>query len=69
MLEALNRRLEWERSSGSIPWLHIARGVKRINHYQFVDDTLLMGGASKIMAAGNGSIHTYFWWRKSQIYA
>ena len=24
--------------------LHIARGVKEINHAQFADDTLLLGG-------------------------
>jgi len=50
MSKSLNRRLEWEHINGSIPGLRIARRVKRINHSQFVDDTLLLGGASKIMA-------------------
>jgi hypothetical protein len=50
MVETLNRRLEWEKSSGKIPRLWITRGVKRINHSQFVDDTLLLGGASKVTA-------------------
>jgi hypothetical protein len=27
-----------------------SQGVKRINHSQFVDDTLLMGGASRIIS-------------------
>jgi hypothetical protein len=30
--------------------IKIARGVKDINHAQFVDDTLLLGGASTIIA-------------------
>lgn len=29
--------------------ISIARGVKPINHSQFVDDTILLGGASSIM--------------------
>lgn len=51
MAEALNRKLDYEGRSGSIPGLKIARGVRRINHSQFVDNTLLIGGASKIMAS------------------
>jgi hypothetical protein len=50
MVESLNRTLEWERISGEIPGLFIARGVKRINHSQFVDDALLVGGASRIIS-------------------
>jgi hypothetical protein len=45
----LNRRLEWECTNGTIPGLKIAQGVKRINHSQFVDDTILLSGASKVM--------------------
>jgi hypothetical protein len=53
------------------------RGVRRINNSQFVDDTLLLGGASQIMAqrfklvldqyeqASGGLINK----NKSQIYA
>jgi hypothetical protein len=51
MEESLNRILEHERRTGSIPGLKIARGVRRINHSQFVDDTLLLGGSSQIMAS------------------
>jgi hypothetical protein len=50
MAETLNRRLEQERISKNIPGLKITRGVKRINNSQFVDDTLLLGGASHVMA-------------------
>jgi hypothetical protein len=58
-------------------WILIARGVRRINHSQFADDTLLLGGASQIMAsrfklvldqygeASRGIINK----NKSQIYA
>ena len=30
--------------------LKIARGVKNANHAQFIDDTILLGGASVIIA-------------------
>jgi hypothetical protein len=50
MEETLNRMLEWESTNGSIPGIKIAQGVKRINHSQFVDDTILLSGASKTMA-------------------
>jgi hypothetical protein len=50
MAETLNRRLEQERITKTIPGLKIARGVKRINNSQFADDTLLLGGASHVMA-------------------
>lgn len=30
--------------------LSIARNVKSIHHLQFVDDTLLLGGSSKVIA-------------------
>jgi hypothetical protein len=35
-----------ERRNGKLPGLRIARGVKEINHSQFVDDTLLLGAAT-----------------------
>jgi hypothetical protein len=77
MAETLNRRLEQERATRNIPGLKIARGVRRINNSQFVDDTLLLGGASQTMArrfklvldqyeqASGGLINKL----KSQIYA
>jgi hypothetical protein len=46
----LGRQLEKDRASKSIPDIKIARGKKRINHSQFTDDTLLIGGASIFMA-------------------
>jgi hypothetical protein len=49
MVESLNTKLDWECTNGSIPGICIARGVKRINHSQFVDDTLLLNGVSKVM--------------------
>jgi hypothetical protein len=62
--EPLNRRLEWERLNGTIIGLRIARGVKRINHSQFVDDMLLLGGASRVIARRFKSILDQF----TQIY-
>jgi hypothetical protein len=50
MAETLNRKLEQERITKNIHGLKIARGVKRINNSQFVDNTLLLGGASHVMA-------------------
>jgi hypothetical protein len=50
MEESINKRLEHERRSGNIPGLKIARGVRRINNSQFIDDTLFLGGASQTMA-------------------
>jgi hypothetical protein len=50
MAEALNRRVEHEQVAGSIPCIIISIGVNRINNSQFLDDTLLMGGDSKIIA-------------------
>jgi hypothetical protein len=50
MVETLGRQLEKDRTSKAIPGIKITRGTKRINHSQFVDDTLLIGGASIIMA-------------------
>jgi hypothetical protein len=48
--ETLGRQLEKDRTSKAIPDIKITRGMKKINHSQFVDDTLLIGGASIIMA-------------------
>jgi hypothetical protein len=50
MAETLGRHLEKYRISKAILGIKIARGTKRLNHSQFVDDTLLIGGASLVMA-------------------
>jgi len=50
MVDSLSRQLEYERENGNLPGLQMARGVKNLNRYQFVDDTLLLGGASQIIA-------------------
>jgi len=42
--------LEKQRKERNIIGLGIAKRVKTINHSPFVDDTLLLGGASKIIA-------------------
>jgi hypothetical protein len=50
MEKSLNISLEWESASSNIPGLKIAQGVKRLNHSQFADDTIILSGASKILA-------------------
>jgi hypothetical protein len=50
MEETLGRQLEKDQTSKGIPGIKIARGTKRINHSQFADDTLLIGGASIVIA-------------------
>ena len=37
-------------TNGELRGLKIARGVKNANHSQFVDDTILLGGAFVIIA-------------------
>jgi hypothetical protein len=49
MAESLNHKLEVEGVSNSFPGIRIVRGIKSINHSQFVDDTLLLGSASLII--------------------
>jgi hypothetical protein len=46
LADSLSRKLEEERRTRKLPGLLIARGVKEINHSQFVDDTLLLGAAT-----------------------
>ena len=43
---SLSRKLSAELVAGSIPGIKAARGVDSINHALFVDDSLLLGGAS-----------------------
>jgi hypothetical protein len=50
MEEVLGRRLEQERISRGIPRIKIAVEIKQINHSQFEDDVLLLGGESSIIA-------------------
>jgi hypothetical protein len=46
----LSRKLEHERIVGNILGLQITRRAKNLNHSQFAEDTLLLGGASMIIA-------------------
>ena len=49
MDESLSKKLEYERLEGNLSGLSIVRNIKTINHSQFADDTLLLGGASKVI--------------------
>jgi len=50
MAETLSRAPEKQRKERNITGIRIAKGVKTINHSLFADDTLLLGGASTIIA-------------------
>jgi hypothetical protein len=50
MVDSLNRKLEIERRMGRIHGLQIARGVKDLNYSRFVDDNLILGASSSIIA-------------------
>ena len=46
MEDSLSRKLTAGKNDGIIPGIKSASGVESINHALFVDDTLLLGGAS-----------------------
>ena len=46
----MNKKLQALQNNGEPRGLKIARGVKNANHSQFADDTILLGGASVIIA-------------------
>jgi len=50
MAESLSAMLENQRKGKKITGIQISRGVKDINHSIFADDTLLIAGASCIIA-------------------
>lgn len=50
MVESFSKALDFKRRVGLITGIKFGNGVKNINHSQFVDDTLLIGGASTIIA-------------------
>eukprot|EP00253_Pinus_taeda_P026540 PITA_26540 len=50
MAESLSKALDSNRRTGMITGIQIEQGAKNINHSQFADDTLLMGGASITIA-------------------
>lgn len=56
MAEALSRKLEDERLSGSIPGLKITSRLSPINHALFADDSILLGGASIRIAKAFGKV-------------
>jgi hypothetical protein len=51
MVESISMRLEHEILVDNLLGLSIMQGVKILNHSQFFDDTLLLGGASMIIDA------------------
>jgi len=50
MVDSLSRRLEWERERYNLPTIRFTPGINSINHGKFVDDTMLIGGASTLIS-------------------
>eukprot|EP00253_Pinus_taeda_P036022 PITA_36022 len=50
MAESFSQALDYNRRVGLITSIKIEQGAKNINHSQFADDTLLIGGASTTIA-------------------
>ena len=50
VVESMSRNLQNLQESSDLKGLKIARGVKSSNHVQFAGDTILLGGASTIIA-------------------
>ena len=48
--DSLCRKLQQQQEMGELKGLKIARGVRAANNAQFADDTILLGGASTIIA-------------------
>jgi hypothetical protein len=51
VVESLSRKIERGRELGNLPGLQISRSVNNMNHSQFVDETLFLGGASTIISS------------------
>ena len=50
VVESMSKKLQALQNNSEIRGLKIARGFKNANHSQFVDNTILLGGASVIIA-------------------
>ena len=48
--DSLSRRFNMMNIEGNLPGIGFVKGVQPINHAQFVDDTILLGGVSVISA-------------------
>ena len=60
VVEAMSRKLQFKQESRELKGMKIARGVKASNHAQFVDDTILLGGASVIIVRRFNSVLSTF---------
>ena len=50
MEDAFSRKLDAKKKVGTIPGIRIVNVIEPINHSLFVDDSLLLGGASTIIS-------------------
>eukprot|EP00253_Pinus_taeda_P003797 PITA_03797 len=60
MADSLSRKLTSEKHKGCLPGIKIVKGIDPVNHALFVDDSLLLGGASPRIAKSFRTIlHKY----------
>ena len=50
VVDSLSNKLQALQENGKLKGLKIARGTKVATHAQFADDTIMLGGASKVIA-------------------
>ena len=50
VVESMSRKLQQLQGSRELKGIKATRGVKAVNHAQFAEDTILLGGASTIIA-------------------
>ena len=58
--DSLSNNLQQQQDLGELKGLKIARGVRAENHAQFVDDSILLGGTSTIIAERLKSVLSTF---------
>ena len=56
----MSRKLQLLQESGDLRGLKIAKGVKAVNHVQFADETIMLGGASNTIARRFNSVMSTF---------
>ena len=60
VVDSLSRKLQQQQDLGEIKGLKFSRGVRAVNHAQFTDDTILLGGSSTIIAERFNSVLSTF---------
>jgi hypothetical protein len=61
MAGSLSRKLTVDKTIGTLPGIRATRGTNPINHALFVDDSLLLGGASLNIERDFNEVIQSFW--------